>query len=130
VARESCGGRNAQLLTAISTAVTLLADGSELSPDAFDKLWWTPLTYVVTRLVRRGELNLWVCGHRRGVSDSRSSQCSFFAGALSLAFLAIPSERRYLRSRWLGVPEMVCISPIFTAPSAEWATVKQYDQIR
>src|SRR5579863_7863426 len=40
--------------------LTLLAEGSEFSPDVFDQPWWMLLAYAVVRLVKRKEPKLWV----------------------------------------------------------------------
>ncbi len=100
VARELGGGRRAQLLAALCTLVTLafLADGSELSPDAFDQLWWALLTYVVVRIVHRKESKSWIlAGVVVGIGLLSKLTIFFFVGALLISFLAIPSARKYLR---------------------------------
>jgi 4-amino-4-deoxy-L-arabinose transferase-like glycosyltransferase len=133
IARELGGGRRAQLLTAAATLVTLtfLAGGSELSPDPFDQVWWSVLAYVLVRLVKRNEPKMWVvAGLVVGVGLLSKLTMFFFAGALLLAFLLIPSSRVYLRSRWVvvgGLFAAVLFLPIVYWNAVNgWPTVEFY----
>jgi len=131
IARELGGGRKAQVLTAISIilVLTLLADGSEFSPDAFDQLWWSVLAYVVIRLVRRREPKLWVyAGLVVGAGLLTKLTMFFFVGALLVSFLLIPSERKYLRSRWVLAGGL--IAALFVVPMAYWNAVNGWPTVQ
>src|SRR5262249_29989620 len=62
MARELAGGRFAQVLAALGSAVaiTFIATGALFTMDAFDELWWALAAYVFIRLVRRDEPRLWL----------------------------------------------------------------------
>jgi 4-amino-4-deoxy-L-arabinose transferase-like glycosyltransferase len=131
IARELGGGRKAQLLAAVATVLTLtfIADGSELSPDPFDQLWWSVLAYLVVRLVRRREPRLWaVAGLVVGVGLLSKLTMFFFAGALLLGFLAIPSSRGYLRSRWALVGGL--LAAILGLPMVYWNAVNNWPTVQ
>ncbi len=121
IARELGGGRRAQLLAAVFTLVALafLADGSLFSPDSFDQLWWSLLAYLIIRLIKRRELKLWiVAGLVAGIGLLTKLTIFFFVGALLISFLAIPSSRKYLRSKWIVVGGLLSFA--FAVPMIYW----------
>lgn len=133
IARELGGGRRAQLLAAASTLLSLgfLAEGSLFGTDALDQLWWALLAYVVVRLVRRDEPKLWVAaGLVLGVGLLSKLTIFFFAGALLVSFLLVPSARKHLRSRWLPVGALLaalCVLPMVYWNAANgWPMVDFY----
>ena len=104
MARELGGGRKAQIVAAISTLVSfgLLAFGSLFTPDSFDSLWWSLLAYLLIRIIKRKETRSWVlAGLVVGIGLLTKLTISFFVMALLVSFLVIPSERGYLRSKWI-----------------------------
>ena len=130
IARELGGGRRAQLLTAAATALTLtfLAGGSELSPDPFDQLWWSVLVYVLVRLVRRQEPKMWVAvGLVVGIGVLSKLTMLFFAGALLLSFVLIPSSRSYLKSRWILLGGL--IAALLVLPMVYWNAVNGWPTV-
>ena len=121
IARELGGGRKAQVLAAVSTLVALafLAFGSLLTPDSFDSLWWSLLVYLTIRIVRRRQPKLWTAvGLVVGIGMLTKLTILFFVGALFVSFLAIPSSREYLRSKWLVLGAL--ISVVFILPMTYW----------
>jgi hypothetical protein len=130
IARELGGGRRAQVLTAAATVLTLtfIADASELSPDPFDQLWWTVLAYVLVRMVRRNEPKMWVyAGLVIGIGLLSKLTMFFFAGALLLSFLLVPSSRAYLRSRW--VLAAILIAGALALPFVYWNAVNGWPTV-
>jgi 4-amino-4-deoxy-L-arabinose transferase-like glycosyltransferase len=131
IARELGGGRRAQLLAALCTLVTLtfLADGSEFSPDAFDQLWWALLAYVVVRIVHRKESKNWIlAGLVVGIGLLSKLTIFFFVGALLISFLAIPSARKYLRSKWIIIGGL--LSLVFIFPMIYWNFVNGWPMVQ
>ena len=121
IARELGGGRRAQVLAALSTMVALafLAFGSLFTPDSFDSLWWSLVAYLTIRIVRRRQPKLWTAvGLVVGIGMLTKLTILFFVGALFVSFLAIPSTRGYLRSKWLMLGAL--ISVVFVLPMALW----------
>jgi hypothetical protein len=130
IARELGGGRRAQLLAAVATLVTLvfLADGSIFTPDSFDQLWWSLFAYLVIRIVRRREPKLWiVAGLVVGIGLLTKLTFFFFVGALLLSFLAIPSSRKYLRSKWIVIGGLLSIA--FILPMIYWNSINGWPMV-
>ena len=113
IARELGGGRRAQLLAGVSTCLTLvfLADGSLFTPDFLDQFWWSLLAYFAIRTVRRKEPRTWFyAGIVIGVGILTKADMLFFAFALLVSFLAVPSSRKYLRSKWVAAGALVAFA--------------------
>ena len=131
IAKELGGGRRAQLLAAVSTLLTFafLAFGSLFTPDSFDSLWWSLLAYLVIRIVKRREQKLWVpVGIVIGIGLLTKLTIFFFVGALLISFLAIPSARQYLRSKWLVLG---CLIPVaFVLPMIYWNSINGWPMIQ
>lgn len=128
--RELGGGRRAQVLAALSTSATFafLAFGSLFTPDSFDSLWWSLLSYLVIRIVKRREPKLWVgVGLVVGLGMLTKLTILFFAGALLASFLAIPSARQYLKSRWIVVGSLLAVA--FVLPMAYWNAVNGWPMV-
>ena len=121
IARELGGGRRAQLLAAVTTLLTLvfIAGGSIFSPDSLDQLWWSCLAYLMIRVVRRKEPKTWLyAGLVVGVGILTKATIAFFVVALLVPFLAIPSSRRHLQSRWVGAGALLAVA--LTLPILYW----------
>ena len=121
IARELGGGRRAQLLAAVSTLLTLvfLADGSLFTPDSLDQLWWSLLAYLLVRNIRRKEPKLWLyAGLVVGVGIFTKADMLFFAAAVLVSFMVIPSCRVYLKTKWVAVGTLVAIA--FGLPMLYW----------
>ncbi len=131
IARELGGGRKAQILAAISTLVSLdlLAFGSILTPDSFDSLWWSLLAYLIIRIVRRKEPKLWVvAGLVVGIGLLTKFTIFFFVAALFISFLAIPSGRKYLRSKWIAIGGLLSVA--FILPMVYWNSINGWPMIQ
>lgn len=130
MARELGGGRRAQLLAAVSTLVTFafLAFGSLFTPDSFDALWWSLLAYLLIRIVRRRELRLWAgAGLVIGIGLLTKLTILFFVAALVLSFLAVPSARQYLRSKWIMLGGLLSVA--FVLPMVYWNSVNGWPML-
>jgi 4-amino-4-deoxy-L-arabinose transferase-like glycosyltransferase len=130
MARELGGGRKAQLLAAVSTLFTLsfLAVGSEFSPVSLDQLWWSLVAYLIIRVVKRREPKLWIpAGLVIGIGLLTKLTIFFFVGALLLSFLAIPSSRMYLRSKWIVVGGL--LSLVLVLPMIYWNLVNGWPMV-
>jgi dolichyl-phosphate-mannose-protein mannosyltransferase len=130
IAKELGGGRNAQLLAAVSTLATFafLAFGSLFTPDAFDSLWWSLLAYLAIRMVKRREPRLWIpVGLVIGIGLLTKLTIFFFVGALLFSFLALPSARQYLRSKWIVLGFLIPI--VFVLPMIYWNTTNGWPMV-
>jgi hypothetical protein len=131
IAKELGGGSKAQILAAISTLVSLdlLAFGSILTPDSFDSLWWTLLAYLIIRIVRRKKPKLWVvAGLVVGIGLLTKLTIFFFGAALFISFLAIPSSRKYLRSKWIAIGGLLSVA--FILPMVYWNSINGWPMIQ
>ncbi|MGA2875086.1 MAG: glycosyltransferase family 39 protein [Nitrososphaerales archaeon] len=131
IAKELGGGSKAQILAAISTLVSLdlLAFGSILTPDSFDSLWWTLLAYLIIRIVRRKKPKLWVvAGLVVGIGLLTKLTIFFFGAALFISFLAIPSSRKYLRSKWIAIGGLLSVA--FILPMVYWNSINGWPMVQ
>lgn len=131
IARELGGGKKAQVLAGFSTflSLDLLAFGSILTPDSFDSLWWSLLAYLIIRIVRRKEPKLWIlAGMVVGIGLITKLTIFFFVAALFISFLAIPSGRKYLHSKWIPVGGLISI--IFILPMIYWNATNGWPMIQ
>ncbi len=102
MAAELGGGRVAQLVAGVAAlfALDYIAAGSIFSMDVLDQLWWTLASYILLRMLRRGEPRLWLLfGLVAAVALLTKLTVLVFGLAVALALLVTP-ERRYLRTRW------------------------------
>ena len=102
MAREMGGGRVAQGLAALATAVmvTFLATGSLYTMDVFDELWWGLAAYVFILLVTRQNPKFWLLfGLITGVGLFTKLTILFFGFGLVVGVL-LTSRRSDFRTRW------------------------------
>jgi len=102
IARELGGKRFAQGLAAIAALVApgFLAANSLLTMNAFEPLFWMGCAYLLIRIIKTGNLKLWIWfGILSGVGlENKYSMLIFGAGiVLGLIFTA---QRRLLASPW------------------------------
>jgi 4-amino-4-deoxy-L-arabinose transferase-like glycosyltransferase len=120
MARELGGGRGAQALAAMGSAVALVfvATAGIYTMDAFDELWWALAAYVFIRLVRRDEPRLWlVFGLVAGIGLFTKLSMLFFGFALVLGLLLTPG-RRVFRTRWPWLGGAIALA--FLLPYIAW----------
>ncbi len=128
MARELGGGRFAQSLAALGSAVTVvfLATGSLFSMDIFDALWWSVAGLVFIRLVRRHEPRLWLLfGLVAGVGLTTKVTMLFFGFALTVGMLI--SAREQFRTRWLYLGGLIAV--VFLSPYVIWNAVNGWPTI-
>jgi 4-amino-4-deoxy-L-arabinose transferase-like glycosyltransferase len=116
IARELGGGRFAQGLAALAILVApgFLATDDLLSMNAFEPLFWTGCALMLVRIIRTGDMKLWVWfGLLAGVGlENKHSMLLFGCGLI--AGLELTPERRLLRTRWFwlgGVLAFVIFLP-------------------
>ena len=103
MARELGGGRNAQVLAALAAATSpqVLAACHLLSTTAFDLFFWSAITLLVVRLLRTGEVRLWLAvGAVAGVGLMNKFNVAFLLVGLAGGLL-LGGRGRALRSVWL-----------------------------
>ena len=122
MARELGGGRFAQSLAALGSAVTVvfLATGSLFSMDVFDALWWSLVALIFIQLVRRDDPRLWLLfGLVAGIGLTTKVTMLFFGFALTVGMLI--SARQHFRTRWLYLGGL--IAALFLVPYVIWNAV-------
>jgi len=120
MARELGGGRLAQALAALGTAValTFMATGALYTMDAFDELWWALAAYVFIRLVKRDEPRLWLLfGLVAGVGLFTKLSMLFFGFGLVVGIL-LTSRRRAFATRWPWLGGAIALA--FLLPYIAW----------
>jgi Dolichyl-phosphate-mannose-protein mannosyltransferase len=98
IARELGGGRFAQGMAALTTAVCVafMATGSIFSMDALDQLWWALAAYVLLLLIKRQSPRLWLLfGLVAGISLTTKLTILFWGLALVIGLL-LTEQRRLL----------------------------------
>ena len=110
--RELGGGRRAQLLAATSIAVAAVVDGSAhtLNTTIFDLVTWTVLWWLIVRILRTGELRLWLLvGVVAGLGLLDTDLVAFLMFAVVVG-LAIAGPRHTFRSPWLWAGGAVAVA--------------------
>ncbi|HOG28499.1 MAG TPA: glycosyltransferase family 39 protein [Vicinamibacterales bacterium] len=106
LAREMGGGRRAQLLAALATAVAPAYVGlcGILSMNAFDLVFWTALWLVAARALRTGDTRWWLWFGVIAGAGLQNKISVLFLGFGTVAGLAVTRRWRVLRSRhlWVG----------------------------
>ena len=126
MARELGGGRFAQALAALGSAVMLvfMATGSIFSMDILDALLWTVGAYVLIRLLKENRPRLWLAfGLVAGIGLLNKLTILFFGLAVVLGLLLTP-ERRYLRTRWPWLGGLIAFA--FLLPYIIWNAINGF----
>ncbi|HEX3722834.1 MAG TPA: glycosyltransferase family 39 protein, partial [Nitrolancea sp.] len=128
-ARELGGGRFAQFLSALGTAVIVvfMATGSIFSMDILDALLWSLVALVLMRLLRTGDQRLWLLiGLIAGIGLTTKVTMLFFGFALA-AGLALSPSRSSFRSRWLYLGGLIAL--VFLLPYLIWNAIHGWPTI-
>ena len=128
--REMGGGRFAQILSAIATAIApmSLVMSAMFQYIAFDFLWWVLVAYLIVRIIRTGEAKLWVAvGLVIGLGMLTKYTMAFLALSVATAVLLSPL-RRFLRSGWLWLG--VAVSLLVFLPNLIWQVQHDFISLR
>jgi hypothetical protein len=120
VVRELGGGRPAQLLAAVTTGTSALLLGSEhyLNTSSVDLVLTTVVLWLFTRLLRTGDLRLWIpIGIATAVALQASDLTAFVVAAVVVA-LATGGRHRLLLSPWALVAAVIVV--VTWAPYLAW----------
>jgi len=120
IARELGGGREAQILSALATATSVLLFGTNwlFQTVTFDQLWWISAAYVFARLLRTGDLRLWlVLGLLLGLGLETKVTIAGLCVGLVVGVLATPT-RAQLRSAWPWL--CLALAGVLVAPNVIW----------
>jgi len=102
-ARELGAKKFGIALTAVLAAVppVWIALDHQFAMNAFEALFWTGCAFVLLRMIRTGDLRLWIAfGAIGGLGLENKYSMGFFAAALLLGLLLTP-QRRLLWTPWL-----------------------------
>ncbi len=120
IARELGGGRLAQ---ALSTIAAIFAPGylflhTVLTMNAFEPLLWTTCAYLVIRIIRTGQVSLWVvAGIVAGIGLMNKFSIAFFIASLVTGIFFTPA-RKILFNRWIILAAILAI--IMFTPAILW----------
>lgn len=108
VAREFGGGKGAQVLAAVATAVSSfpIAVGHLVSTSTYDLLWWTLLSWLLVRALHDGgRVWLWI-GLVAGIALQTKPLVLLFLGCVLLSLIG----HRELRSRWPWIAALIALT--------------------
>jgi hypothetical protein len=128
-ARELGGGRSAQVLAGASIAISsvTLATGHLLSTATIDLPIWAAITWLVIRIIRRGDARLWiVVGLIAGVGLNDNDLVAFLGVAIAVG-IAIAGPRSVFRSRWLYAGALIALA--MWAPYLIWQATHGWPEI-
>lgn len=120
IARHFGGGRRAQWIAALATAIVpvSLAASALYQYVAFDFLWWVLIAYCVVRLAASGDPRWWVpIGIAIGLGVMTKYTILLYLAGIVVGFLAT-DLRRHIRSGWLWTG--VALSLLIVAPHLVW----------
>ncbi len=130
IAREMGGGRNAQVLAALATAIApmSLVMGSMFQYIAFDYLWWVTIAWLMVRMIRTDDARLWLpIGGFIGLGMLTKYTMAFFAVSVAIAVFLTPL-RKSLKSVWLWAG--VALSLLIFAPNLIWQVQHEFVSFR
>jgi hypothetical protein len=129
IAREFDAGRRAQLVAAVSVAVSgvLIGVSHLMSTTTYDMLLWTVISYLVIRGIKRDGPVWVVAGLAAGVALEVKTLPAFFLFAL-LVGLVLVGPRHVLGSRWLWTGAVLAL--LIWLPNLWWQAVHDWPQFK
>jgi dolichyl-phosphate-mannose-protein mannosyltransferase len=120
VARELKGGIFAQGLAALMVLLApgILAIDHFLSMNCLEPLFWTGCAYVLIRIVKTGDQQLWIWfGILTGFGLENKYSMVFFVSGIVLGLLLGP-ERRVFRTPWIWIGALIAF--LIFLPNLVW----------
>jgi hypothetical protein len=119
IARELGGRKPAQVLTLLACLPVALSFSSVLQYNTFDYLANALLALFVAKLLRSGNPRWWIAiGAALGLGVLSKYTIAFPAAGLAAAVLLLPSQRPYLRSRWIYLGALMAL--LVASPNLLW----------
>ena len=127
--RELGGGRRAELIASLCTAVGVifLGAGHLLSTTTFDLLAWTLVTYLAVRAARRGERRTWLLAGVVLGLGLLNKPLPAFLGLGLLAGVLVAGPRRLVREPWVWAGVAVALA--LWAPWLIWQAGHGWPQV-
>ncbi len=128
-ARELGGRRVAQLLAMAAAFPLALGFSSVLQYNSFDLLAWCIVVLFATRLLRTEDARNWVgVGMGIGIGVLSKYSIAFLVLSLLAGIAVLPSQRRWLRSRWFWYGVIMAL--VIAAPNLIWLASHQFITLR
>ena len=130
LARLLGGGRGAQLLAAVTTAVAagVLAVGHLLSTATLDLLFWTVVIRLVVEVLRRDDPRWWLLvGAAIGVGMENKDLVGFLGAGLVVGIACTRSLRHQLRSPWAWGGAVLALA--LWTPNLVWQASNGWPQL-
>jgi hypothetical protein len=135
-ARELGAKRFGVALAAVLAAIPAvwIATDHQFAMNAFEVLFWTGCAFVLLRMIRTGEVRLWIAfGAIGGLGLENKYSMGFFAAALLLGLLLTP-QRRLLWTPWLlaggGVALLIFLPNLLWNIHHHWPFLELMGNIR
>ncbi len=112
IARELGGGRFAQSLAALSTALAAVyaINAHLLTMNVFEPLLWMGCAWIMVRIVKTGNQKLWLWfGVLAGLGLENKYSMAFFGFAVVVGLLLV-RERKAFRSRWIWLGGAIALA--------------------
>jgi 4-amino-4-deoxy-L-arabinose transferase-like glycosyltransferase len=119
VARELGGRRPAQVLALLACLPVALSFSSVLQYNTFDYLANALLALFAAKLLRSGNPRWWIAvGAALGLGVLSKYTIAFPAAGLAAAVILLPSQRHFLRSRWIYLGALTTL--LVASPNLLW----------
>jgi 4-amino-4-deoxy-L-arabinose transferase-like glycosyltransferase len=129
IARELGGRRAAQLLAMAAAFPVALGFSSVLQYNTFDLLAWCVVVLFGTRVLRTQDARNWVgVGVGVGIGVLSKYSIAFLVLSLLVGIVALPSQRRWLRSRWFWYGALIAL--VIAAPNLIWLASHHFITLR
>ena len=135
-ARELGAKKFGIALTAVLAAVPVvwIATDHQFAMNAFEALFWTGCAFVLLRMIRTGDVRLWIAfGAIGGLGLENKYSMGFFAAALLLGLLLTP-QRKLLWTPWLlaggGVALLIILPNLLWNIHHHWPFLELMRNIR
>ena len=129
-ARQMGGGRSAQLLAGLATALApvYVATFGILSMNAFDVMWWAAAVLILTQLLRTGDPRWWIAfGLVAGIGLETKISMLFLGFGIVIG-LVLTRDWKQFASRWIwlggAVAGLMFLPYLLWQATHEWATLE------
>lgn len=124
-ARELGGRRLAQVIALLMSLPIAIVFSTMLQYNTLDYLAWAVATLCTARLLRTGNGRWWLgIGAGLGLGALSKYSIAFLAISIIIGLVALPSQRHWLRSRWLWLGALTTV--VIASPNLIWLATHHF----